>query len=188
VYLVAPPVDRINLDDTFARLDAIGAGIHAQRPADTAGNAVIEMKTTDARVQRRRGQPLVGDRRAGAYLRLGDHFRLAEALRRQPDDDARNAAIAHQQIGADADHGHRHILRQRLQKSGEIVLVGGLEQQFRRPAGAEPGNLIHRRVRRQPPRTSLTLSPSRSSSTSPSIAVMTPVRLPVPRAAHRPTG
>ena len=56
---VALAVERPHLDDAFARLDAVGAGIHAQRAADGAGNAVIEMKAADAGLERQRRDALV---------------------------------------------------------------------------------------------------------------------------------
>ncbi len=47
---------------------------------------------------------------------------------RQPHDKARNAAFAHQKVGADADDRQRDVFRHRLQEGREIILVGGLEQ------------------------------------------------------------
>ena len=52
--------------------------------------------------QREGGEPLVGQRRAGAdAVALAD--RMAEALRREADDDAGHAAVADEQVRADAD-------------------------------------------------------------------------------------
>ena len=60
------PVDGMRLDEPLARLDAIRPGVHAKRAADGAGNAVKEGKTAEALFERKRGKPLVGQRRTGA--------------------------------------------------------------------------------------------------------------------------
>ena len=51
---IALAVERAHLDDALARLDAIGAGIHPQRAADAAGNAVVEVEAADAGLERQR--------------------------------------------------------------------------------------------------------------------------------------
>ena len=51
---LALAVERPHLDDALARLDAVGAGIHPERAADAAGNAVIEMEAADAGLERQR--------------------------------------------------------------------------------------------------------------------------------------
>ena len=85
---LAAPVDRHDLDDALARLDAVGAGIHPERAADAAGDAVVEGEAADARLQRVRRDALVGERRADAEAVALD-LALAEAARREPHDDAR---------------------------------------------------------------------------------------------------
>ena len=64
----------------------------------------------------------------------------------QADHDARNAAIAHQKIGAHADDADAHIGGLRGKKRRQIVRVRGTEQNFRRAAGAEPDEILQRRV------------------------------------------
>ena len=91
-------VDGMDLDQTLARLAVIGPGIHAQRPAERAGNAVIEGEAGKPLLQREGGEPLVGERRAGADAVPLFAQRVAEALGRQADDDAVDAAVAHQEI------------------------------------------------------------------------------------------
>ena len=81
-------VDGVRLDQPLARLDAIGAGVHAERAADGAGNAVEEGEAAEPLLEREGGEPLVGQRGAGADAILAFRRRLAEALRRQADDDA----------------------------------------------------------------------------------------------------
>ena len=77
-----------------------------------------------------------------------DHFGLAEALGRQAHDEARDAAVADQEVRADADDGQRHVFGHGLQERREILLVGRLEQQLGQAAGAEPGDLVHLGIRR----------------------------------------
>ncbi len=64
---------------------------------------------------------------------------LAESRMTKPG----NAAVAHQQVRADADDRQRDIFGHRPQEGGEILLVGRLEQRLGKPAGAEPGDLVH---------------------------------------------
>ena len=53
-------------------------------------------------------------------------------------DDATDATIAHQKIGAEPDREHRHIGGNMLQEIGKICLVGRREQHFSRSADAKP--------------------------------------------------
>ena len=125
------------------RLDAVGAGIHPQRPADAAGNAVVEMEAADAGLLRRRGDALVG--RGGTRPDAGrrNHLRLAKAFCGQPHDEAGDAAFADQKVRADADDGERHIFGDQLEERRQILLVGRLKQRIGKAAGAEPGDLVH---------------------------------------------
>ena len=102
------PVDRVRLDQPLARLDAVGAGVHAERAADRAGDAVEEGEAAEPLLQREGGEALVGQRRAGADAVARLAHRLAEALGRQADDDAGDAAVADEEVRADADDGDRH--------------------------------------------------------------------------------
>ena len=132
-----------NLDDALARLDAVGARIHAQRPADCTGNAVIEMEAANAVVMGKRCHTLVWRCRTRLDSGWRDGLGLAETFCRQPHDKARNTALAHQKIGTDTNDHHRDFFRHGLQESGEVFLVGRLEQRLGQAAGAEPGDLFH---------------------------------------------
>ena len=66
----------------------------------------------------------------------------------EPDHDAGDAAVAHQQVRADADHRDRHIGRQRGEKLGQVLGVGRAKQHLGRAADAEPGHRADRRIRR----------------------------------------
>ena len=60
-----------------------------------------------------------------------------------------DAAVAHDQVRAEADDGDGNFARQVGQQIGEIVLVLRHEQHLRRPADAEPGQRRQRLVREQ---------------------------------------
>ncbi len=147
-HQVALPVEGAHLDHALAGLDAIGAGVHPQGAADGARYAMVEMEAADAGLQRHGGQPLVGRSGAGADGGGRGLLDLAEALGRQADHEAADAAFADQQVGADADHGERHVDRHGAQEGGEVLLVGRLEQRLGGAAGAEPGDLLHLRIGR----------------------------------------
>ena len=68
----------------------------------------------------------------------------------EPDHHARHAAVAHDQIGAEPDHGHGNVAGQICQQIGEIGLILRHEQDLRRPADAKPGQFGKRLVRQQP--------------------------------------
>ena len=145
---IALAVERPHLDDALARLDAIGAGIHPQRTADGAGNAVVEMKAADTSLIGDSGKAFVGRGRARLDRGRRNHFGFAKALGRKPDDEARNTAVTDKQVRADTDGGQRYVFGHCSQERSEIVFVGRLEQRVGQPAGAEPGDLVHLGIRR----------------------------------------
>ena len=108
------------------------------------------MEAADAGLMGKCGDPLVGRGGPCPDARRRDDFRIAETLGRQADDEARNAALAHQQVGADADDGERDVLvcRHGLEEGREVFLVGRLVERLGETAGAEPGDLVHLRIRR----------------------------------------
>ena len=69
-----------------------------------------------------RGDALVGGRRADRRRAAVD-LDLAETARREPHDDALHAAVAHQKVGAEAEHGDGNFLRQRPHQEGEILRI-----------------------------------------------------------------
>ena len=91
----------------------------------------------------------VGHRGAGtdALARFDRDFSKASAA--EPDDDARDAAVANDEIGAEPDDGDRNIAGEPREKIGEIGLVGRQEHDLRRTADAEPGERRQRLVRRE---------------------------------------
>jgi len=106
--LLPSPADAGGLDQHVLGLAAIGAGVHAQRAADGAGNAEEKFQPGD--VGRRRGLRHALVERRGAH---SDAVALgacgAETARAQANDHARHAAVAHDQVGADAEHIDRKL-------------------------------------------------------------------------------
>ena len=124
----------------------MGTGVHAQGAADRAGNAAIEFEAGDARLGRRTGQANVGRRRSRRHLKVRRCRDLAKRLAAEPDDDAGNAAVANDEVRAEANHGDGNFTGQARQEIGEVFFVGRLEQQLRRAADAKPGERRQRRV------------------------------------------
>ncbi len=145
----ALPVDRMRRDEALPGLHAVGAGIHPQRAADRAGDAVKKREAAHSLVAGKRREPLVGKRRAGPDpVALAD--RMAEALRRQADDDAGNAPVADEQVRSDPDDMDRNFRVEPRQKQREVVCIRRLEQKLRPPADPEPGERRDFGVRGEP--------------------------------------
>jgi hypothetical protein len=68
----------------------------------------------------------------------------------EPDHDAPDAAVAHQEVGADADHRDDDVARQRLEEIGEIGLVERPEHHLGGATDAEPRDAGKRCGRGQP--------------------------------------
>jgi hypothetical protein len=122
-------VECTDLDDAFARLDAVGARIHAQRPTDGTGDAVVEMKAANAVVMRQCCHALVGVA-APALIPVGE---MASASPK-PFADSRTTKPGMppsrtRRLEPIPTTISRDLFRHRLQEGGEIFLVGRLEQQ-----------------------------------------------------------
>ena len=76
---------------------------------------------------------LSGRRGARPDSRRRDQLGLAEPLGRKPDDEARNAAFAHQKVRADADDRQRHVFRHRLRKAARSSSSAGWNSASARP-------------------------------------------------------
>ena len=87
--------------------------------------------------------------RAGADPRAVLDLHLAEAAT-ETNDDARHAAVAHDQVGTEPNDDDGDLRRQMDEEIGEVRFVLGHEQNLRRPADAKPGQLGERLVRHQP--------------------------------------
>ena len=93
----APSVDPARLDQRVLGLAAVGAAVHAQRPAHRAGNAAEEVESRDRRLLRGAADFHIRRSRAGADPPTIFDFDLAEAAT-ETNDDARHAAVAHDQV------------------------------------------------------------------------------------------
>ena len=149
IRTIAVAVDTACGEEDIFRLAAVGAGIHAQSAAERARNAAQEGQTIDAGIGRGARDLRVGHRGAGtdALARFDRDF--AEASAAEPDDDAGDAAVANDEIGAEPDDGDRNIAGEPREKIGEIGFVGRQEHDLRRTADAEPGERRQRLVRRE---------------------------------------
>jgi len=78
-------------------------------------------------------------RGAGANARVldGDIAKTAAV----PDHHARHAAVAHDEIGAEPDDGHRNVRLQISERIAKVLLIFRYEQNLRRAADAKPGQL-----------------------------------------------
>lgn len=144
----APPIrrHRLGFDHDVLELRAIGTRVHAKPAADRAGHAAQEFETRDLGVRRRARHHGIQRRRARAdAVSFLDGDTVEPAA--HPDHDARDAAVAHQKIGANADHRDGHVARLAREKMRQIVRVRRAEKHFRRPADAEPGEILQRRFR-----------------------------------------
>ncbi len=97
------------LDQNVLHFAAIGAAVHAHEAADRSGNASQEFEASDAGVARRRGdEDAASRRRRSAALSRRNCSTFANCLA-QPHHDARHAAVAHDQVGAEPQRHHRHV-------------------------------------------------------------------------------
>jgi hypothetical protein len=146
--LAAVPCNAGRLDQHVLGLAAIGARIHAQRTADGAGNTEIEFEPADIGGGRHFRHALV-ERGSSSGDDIAARARLAKGARRQPNHHARNATVAHDQVGADADDIDGNVGRKMREEVSEIVLIRRREQHLRGTTDAKPGELGERLVGEQ---------------------------------------
>ncbi len=115
-------------------------------PPDRAGYAAHELEAGDPGLLTGEGDIEV--ERAGPCTNLAPFGRDLDEASAQAHHDARDAAVAHQQVGGDADHGDRNIGWLAAEKFREIIDVGGAEHDLGRAADAEPSNGRERRLLR----------------------------------------
>ena len=127
------------------------AGIHAQRPADRARNATVKGKTGNAGLGGRFGQFHIRHRRARANFMIRLDSNIGEKAFGQANHHACHAAVAHQHVGAKAEHIDRNAARQSRQEIAKVVFVGGHKKHLRRAADAKPGDIRQLEIGRQPP-------------------------------------
>src|ERR1022692_584157 len=124
------PVEHVDLEHVLPGLAAKSAGIHRQRSAQSARNTREEFSGTQAPLH-----ALAGDARAG-YAGFRIDARGADALEQSEravgvNDGAGEAAVAHQQIAAEAHPQQRYVRRQLPHERREIARVARREEQFR---------------------------------------------------------
>ncbi len=115
------------------------ARVHAQGAADRAGHAAQESEAVDAGVGGRARNLGVERGGAGDDAKSGPCLDRAEGAAAEPDHHAGNAAVAHDEVRADADDEHGNFTWQAGEEGGKVVLVGRREQGLSRAADAEPG-------------------------------------------------
>src|SRR5215468_9154312 len=104
-------VDPARLDQRILGLAAVGAAVHAQRTAHRAGDAAEEGEPRDRRHLRGAADFHVRRSRAGADAPAVFDFDLAEAAT-ETNDDARHAAVAYDQVGAEPNDDDGDLRRQ----------------------------------------------------------------------------
>ena len=136
------PVKAVGADGDVAEFAAIGAGIHPQAAADRSRNADQEFQPGQAVARGISRDVGIGGTGSGgdnlAFVADGGHMRA------KPDDDARNAAVTHQQVGSGADGQHRYLCRAGGEEGAEIGGISRAENDIRRAADTEPGVARHR--------------------------------------------
>ena len=124
-------------DDLAECLAAHRAGIHAQRAAHLARDALEPLEAGDQRVARRVGEFLLLHARAGDDPQAPD-LDLAELAAREVDHRAGNAAVAHQEIRPAPDYEKRDRVRRAMpDKAREAGLGLRLEPELRGAAHAQ---------------------------------------------------
>jgi hypothetical protein len=142
----AAAVDAARFHQHVGRLAAVGAGVHAQGAADGARDAPEECQTVDAGIRRRAGDLHVRYGGSGAETVPVLDTDRAKSLAAEPDDDARDAGVADDEVRAEADDRHCHVVRQGREEIGEVFLVRRREQDLRRAAGSEPCEVRERHI------------------------------------------
>ena len=208
----AVTVQRLRLDEHIRHLVPVGAGIHAERAADRAGDAAQEGQSVHPLVAAVAGDVHVESAGANLYQRaraFPAHGRFPKALA-QADDDAFHAAVAHQHVGAEADHRHRHLGGPGCEEVRQVVDIRRSIHHVRAAAGAEPDGAgevdvdgVATPYRRQPfdpvrhlgardhdvcPAGLAACAPPRSSSRASGSARAQWVMLPAPRQTTRSPG
>ena len=153
---IAVKIHPTNGLDHLKCLAAHRSGVHAQRAADAAGNALEKFQAAQALAPGFNRNIFQLRTRAAAQARTSN-FNLAEIRVRQANDRAAKTAVAHQQIRAASDHEKRHAaLAAAFHDDSQIRLRRRLDINIRRAADAQrrmPGQRLvtaNHRCRRNP--------------------------------------
>ena len=109
----------------------------------------IEREPGDAGILRGARDPHVRHRRARAHARVRSIFDLAEAAA-EPDHHARHAAVAHEQVEPRPITVTGMSAGSFARKYARSLVIGGHEQDLRRAADPEPGQIGQRLIGQQP--------------------------------------
>ena len=134
-HRLAVPRQRLGRNEVIRHIRTIAPRVHTDRAADRAGDGAKERQVQsrigglprNRAVQRRRA------RRDAGSVDVDPGKGPA-----QPHHDAPHPAIPHDQVRPDTHREDRNVSRQRLQKRGKIVGIGGQVEPLRRPAHAQP--------------------------------------------------
>src|SRR6516165_6228795 len=139
------PVDGLEGAHVRPGFPAKRAGVHGQRAAERAGNAGKELRGTQPPLDALPRDARAGDARLGVHGGLGEPL---EGIERAvgADDDAAQAAIAHQQVAAEPDPVDGHVRRRGAQESRELLAIARIEEHLGRapdvPGGVTAQGLI----------------------------------------------
>src|SRR3569623_1354637 len=139
----AAAIDGFHCFDERPGLAAERANVHRQRTAYGAGDAGEELGAGEIEPRAIARHLVAGDAGAGAYRAVVEPGQFVERTG-GGDDRARNAAIAHQQVAAEAQPQHRLVGGQPLQDPREVVDIRGREKTLGNAADA-PGVMARER-------------------------------------------
>ena len=127
----------VAIDQDILDLTAVGPAVHPHEAANGAGDRAEEFEAGDAMIARRGGDE---DARGPAAAVERDFIDALDARERlaEADDNAGDAAIADDQIGAEAERHDRNFGRETGDEVLQIGHVLRLEQPLRGAAGLEP--------------------------------------------------
>ena len=117
-----------------------------QRPADAAGDAVIEGEATECRPRRACAARRLSAIAAPTRMRFPSTSILPKPRGREAHDDPIHAAVADEQVRAEPDDGDGNFLRHRAHQELQVLHVGGHRQDLGGPAGPEPDDRCKRLV------------------------------------------
>src|SRR6185436_17470223 len=129
-------------------LCAVAPGIHGQRAADRTRNAGQELGAFEVVQGREAGHFRAGDAGLGVDLRCAGPFVEEESLQRwmRKHHGAADAAVAYQQVAAEADEEYRLGIRQAAKEYAQVVEIGRQEGAVGSPTCTPAGVSAHRLV------------------------------------------
>ncbi len=140
----------VGLDQHVLGLGAVAARVHDQRAAHRTRHARVELQPRHSGLRRRLGERGVERRRARAQAMTVQHLDFREGAA-QAHHHPLHPAVAHQRVGAHAQHGQRDRRVKAAEEALKVGLVGGQVEHVRRPAHAQPGVGRERRVHHDAP-------------------------------------